>query len=292
MTSELRRQQLHGWFSSLVLHSLLLLAVFPLFRLSPLAVPKKLFHWDIALVQSPSLADKPAQNSSAPEPIISRPTERTPLQARAGRPIHRAVSSADPIVPIKPQTAEPVMPTPQPSTTPSTSSSRESSTASVVEKSTANPAQVETPPMHQIEELTGSATTAPPPSETAANVATDHEHTAASNTTPLAMPTESSASTSNPDYGWLQHAIFQRLEELKLSSRPFLDQSQPFKVVVKAVVSKEGALLDSVVVKSSGLDRIDQEARALVQRAFPMQFDRTLNRQQIIMRIPISYSRD
>lgn len=86
MTSELRRQQLHGWFSSLVLHSLLLLAVFPLFRLSPLAVPKKLFHWDIALVQSTPLADKPAQNSSAPEPTISRPTERTPRQARAVAP--------------------------------------------------------------------------------------------------------------------------------------------------------------------------------------------------------------
>jgi protein TonB len=82
------------------------------------------------------------------------------------------------------------------------------------------------------------------------------------------------------------------LEELKRSSSPFLDRSHPFKVMVKAVVSRDGTLLDSSVLKSSGLDRIDEEAMALVQRAFPMQFDRTLDRQQIVMRIPITYSRE
>ena len=61
--------------------------------------------------------------------------------------------------------------------------------------------------------------------------------------------------------------------------------------MIRVVVSREGTLLDSAVVTSSGLDRIDQEAMALVQRAFPMQFDRILNRQQIVMRIPITYSR-
>jgi outer membrane biosynthesis protein TonB len=50
--------------------------------------------------------------------------------------------------------------------------------------------------------------------------------------------------------------------------------------------------LDSPVAKSSGLDHIDQEAMALVQRAFPLQLDRTLDRQQIVMRIPITYSRE
>ena len=45
-------------------------------------------------------------------------------------------------------------------------------------------------------------------------------------------------------------------------------------------------------MKSSGLDRIDQEAIALVQRAFPLQFDRTLDRQHIVMHIPITYSQE
>jgi protein TonB len=99
-------------------------------------------------------------------------------------------------------------------------------------------------------------------------------------------------STIRPDYGWLQQAIFRRLEELKRSSRPSLDDSRPLRVTVKAVVSREGILLDSAVVKSSGLDRIDQEAMALVQRAFPMQLGRPLDRQQVAMRIPITYSRE
>ncbi len=94
------------------------------------------------------------------------------------------------------------------------------------------------------------------------------------------------------DYGWLQQAIFTRLEELKRSSRPFIDQSEPLKVMVKAVVSREGMLLDSSVAKSSGLARIDEEAIALVQRVFPMQFARTLDREQIVMRIPITYSHE
>ncbi|BFU95371.1 MAG: hypothetical protein NTNFB02_20930 [Nitrospira sp.] len=99
------------------------------------------------------------------------------------------------------------------------------------------------------------------------------------------------ASAARADYGWLQRAIFQRLEEIKRSSRPSLDQSRPLKVLVKAVVSNEGMLVEAEVVKSSGLDRIDQEALALVQRAFPLRLDRPLDRQQIVMRIPITYSR-
>jgi protein TonB len=128
--------------------------------------------------------------------------------------------------------------------------------------------------------------------------ATSTEASAPTNETaqPSAPPITAAApapvSTQRPDYGWLQQAIFKRLEELKRSSRPSLDQSQPIKVLVKAVVSREGMLLDSMVVKSSGLDRIDQEAMALVQRAFPMQLDRTLDRQQIVMRIPITYSQE
>ncbi len=110
---------------------------------------------------------------------------------------------------------------------------------------------------------------------------------------PAATRSDREASPSaRHDYGWLQQAIFTRLEELKRSSRPFIDQSEPLKVMVKAVVSREGMLLDSSVAKSSGLARIDEEAIALVQRVFPMQFARTLDREQIVMRIPITYSHE
>jgi protein TonB len=86
--------------------------------------------------------------------------------------------------------------------------------------------------------------------------------------------------------------VFRRLEELKRSSQPSLDDSSKLKVLVKAVVSSTGELMEAEVVKSSGLERIDQEAMTLVQRAFPMALDHALDRQQIVMRIPITYSRD
>jgi protein TonB len=134
------------------------------------------------------------------------------------------------------------------------------------------------------------------PSTTQAAAATSTEsnspvtETAQPSAPPVTAAAPDQASIQRTDYSWLQQAIFRRLEELKRSSRPSLDESRPLKVMVKAVVSREGALLNAAVVKSSGLDRIDQEAMALVQRAFPMQFDRTLDRQQVVMRIPITYS--
>jgi protein TonB len=82
------------------------------------------------------------------------------------------------------------------------------------------------------------------------------------------------------------------LEELNRLSRPSLDDASRHKVLVKAVVSSTGELMEAEVVKSSGMDRIDQEAMTLVQRAFPMLLDHDLDRQQIVMRIPITYSRD
>jgi protein TonB len=82
------------------------------------------------------------------------------------------------------------------------------------------------------------------------------------------------------------------LEELKRSSPPSLEDSSRLKVLVRAVISGTGDLMEAEVVKSSGLERIDREAMKLVQRAFPMLLDHALDRPQIVMRIPITYSRD
>ena len=295
-TQELKTQFLHGWLGSLALHGLLLLTVLPLFRLSPLTVPKEPFHWDVALVQSRPIADEPVQHTKATEPIVSKPAERTPMAARTSRTIHRAASSADPIVPIESQTAEPVTPTFQPSIASSAASPSEASIASMAEKPTPSQSQA-SDPLPQQTEMPANPTPAEPSTLQAAS-ATAHD----TSTPPreMAQPPSSldavsntgAAATPRLDYGWLQQAIFRRLEELKRSSRPSLDDSRLLKVLVKAVVSREGTLLDSTVVQSSGLDRIDQEAMALVQRAFPMQLDRPLDRQQVAMRIPITYSRE
>jgi periplasmic protein TonB len=109
----------------------------------------------------------------------------------------------------------------------------------------------------------------------------------------VAVPAGGAAAEGpRPDYGWLQQAVLRRLEELKRSSRPVLHDASPLKVLIKAVVSNEGELMETSVAKSSGLDRIDREAMWLVQRAFPMVLDGVIDRPQIVMRIPITYSRN
>ncbi|CUS34398.1 hypothetical protein COMA1_11677 [Candidatus Nitrospira nitrosa] len=50
--------------------------------------------------------------------------------------------------------------------------------------------------------------------------------------------------------------------------------------------------MNSSGAKSSGLDRIDENAVSLLPRVFPMQFARSLDRAQIVMRSPITYSRE
>lgn len=292
-TQEVRVQLRNGWLGSIALHGLVLLSLFPLFRLSVAPISQKSFHWDVTLIQSTRTADETVQQLKAAESIVASPPKQAPMPART---IRRAPPSAERIVPVEPQTAEPITPTSQPSLASSAASANEVSTTSRAEKPTPSEPQASDPSPQRTEMPANSTTTEASITQTA--VATMSEGTVGSMepaqpTIPAATRSDREvSSTARPDYGWLQQAIFRRLEELKRSSRPSLDQSQPLKVMVKAVVSREGTLLDSMVVQSSGLDRIDQEAMALVQRAFPMQLDHPLDRQQVAMRIPITYSRE
>jgi protein TonB len=280
-----------GWLGSIALHGLVFLSLFPLFRQSLITIPNEAFHWDVALVQSTPTAHKSGQNTDVPHPTIAKQPDRTPPTSHANHTIHHPAPSAERIASLAQKAEAPVTSTSMadnPSPVPSPSETATSSIPNELPPMT----QAHEPPRQQTETPISSMTQAPPQLKTA-TAATHIEE----NTPPphLIQPSSASdapvASEIRPDYSWLQQAIFYRLEDLKRSSHPFLNQSRPLKVMVRVVVSREGTLLDSAVVTSSGLDRIDQEAMALVQRAFPMQFDRILDRQQIIMRIPITYSR-
>ena len=107
-----------------------------------------------------------------------------------------------------------------------------------------------------------------------------------------AFPKTLSQTRPQADYGWLQQALSRRLEELKRSVRPSIEESGILRVLVKAVVSSTGELMETEIVRSSGHHGVDREAMTLVQRAFPMQLDRELDRPQVVMRIPITFSRD
>lgn len=295
-TQELRIQFLRGWVISFALHGLLLFYFLSLFRQSLMTFPQEPFHWEVALVQSRETTDEPVPIVDTTSSAVATQPGRTPTVFHTGRTIRHGTLSAERIASLTPQTGAPVTPKATLDNSSSVTSRREAATTSIPNELPPTLTQGTEPPRQQTETPIGSTTQEPAVQETVAATSsgenTPPTETAQPSLQPATVSDATVVSTTRPDYSWLQQAIFHRLEELKRSSRPSLDDSRPLKVTVKAVVSREGALLGSAVVKSSGLDRIDQEAMALVQRAFPMQLDRPLDRQQIAMRIPIIYSRE
>ena len=287
-TKELRIPILHGWLGSLVLHGFLLFSFLLLFRQSLMTVPQEPFHWDVTLVQSTPTADEPVQTADTTKSAVLKQLDRIATVAHLNRSIRHAAPSAQRSTSLAQTIATPVTPTSMSDSPSSVISPSETATTSIPNELPPVLAQATELPRQQTD------TAIDPMTGVAAGTETHSPTTEPARPSPLPATTSDTAAVPavRLDYGWLQQAIFRRLEELKRSSRPFLDQSQPLKVLVRAVVSREGTLLDSSVAKSSGLDHIDQEAMALVQRAFPMRLDRTLDRQQIVMRIPISYSRE
>jgi periplasmic protein TonB len=288
-TQEFKTQLLQGWLASCLLHGLVLVSLLPLFRQSLMTLPTEPFHWNVALVQSAPTAKNSAEAIESTKPPIPKQPDHTATVSHTNRTIRHTTPSAQPITSRVPKTEAPVTPTSIPDNPSSVTSLSEAVTTSIPDKLP--------PPLAQVTETPiSSKVQASPQLETASAAPLEESARPTDITQPSPVPLTASdsptVSATRPDYGWLQQAIFRRLEELKRSSHPSLDDSRPLKVTVKAVVSREGILLDSAVVKSSGMDRIDQEAMALVQRAFPMQLDRPLDRQQIAMRIPITYSRE
>lgn len=287
-------QLAQGWLTSLTLHGFLLCAAIVFARPSPMTPSTERFQWDVTLAQSTPMpeASTPATNVSmqpSGQTLASRPTaiHRSP---RAATPYPKAVETVRPMADPKSLSEPQLEPNASMHQVSPQLESTHADPAPLVPPTTSEPSQ----PM--------AVLTAPQPEDAPRAESTSTSSSTIADPTPSSVdpsPSQGAAATPvetvsspRPDYGWLQQAIFQRLEELKRSSRPQVDQAQPLKVLVKAVVSREGLLLDSMVVKSSGLDRIDREAMSLVQRAFPMQLDRPLNRQQVAMRIPITYSRE
>ena len=292
------RHRMEGWGFSLILHGILLSATVVAFRQLPAPTYSEPFQWNVIFTElslQPT-PEKPVTNAAFSDETlrtaeiealgsISTPTDvhSSPKQPKKHR-AHLAKKSnntrsqlAAPPTPSTTQTApatEETLPGEQPST---------HITASPVSNKPS--AQPEAPVEQEIP--------APPTSATDTTMApTQSMDAPPASFSPTPAVVSDQPSAPQTDYSWLQRAVSRRLEDLKRSSRPSLDDSSRLKVLVKAVVSNTGELLEAEVVKSSGLDRIDQEAMTLVQRAFPMPLDHTLDRRQVVMRIPITYSRD
>ena len=306
-------RQIEGWGFSLIFHGILLSAILPMFPHLPAPTHPEPFRWNVMFAESPQQTTPVEPDSGASfvkefhrstgtevHSSVSPPTDvpRPPEQAKNDRD-HIAESND-----IRPQwaTAPPTLiaqPQPEvsqqiPSTTETTPVAQESLLDEQPKSNiAATPVRSEPSahPMAPIEKEIPSTS----PSSIADTAMTPAQSQIIS---PVpALPASSPAapvqsSTSQADYSWLQRAVSRRLEELKRSSRPSLENSSRLKVLVRAVVSGTGDLMEAEVVKSSGLERIDLEAMTLVQRAFPMLLDHALDRPRIVMRIPITYSHD
>lgn len=289
-TIESPPQLMQGWLASLALHGFLLSMIILSVHQSPITLPTERFHWDVSLVQSAQLLESsPTATKTVAQPIREMPAAPSTATHRSPRtvtPYGKTFGTGHPVVdrtgiekpsPITDQTESPS------NSTPADQAPRVPPTTDGPSQPTVAQADLHHEDSPKAEATTASSSTMPDPIPSSV----DPFGTQAA----ASLPVET-VSAPRSDYGWLQQAIFRRLEDLKRSSRPQLDGLQPLKVLVKAVVSMDGNLLASEIVRSSGLPHIDQEAMALVQRAFPMQFERPLDRQQVAMRIPITYSRE
>ena len=308
-----QRRRMEGWGFSLILHGILLIAIVSAFRHLPIPTQREPFRWNVTFAEWP-------QQTTSVESDSDVPLENTSLRA-SGSEVPGSASSQT-YVPRPPKQTKndrnhvaetssrtrPLLATPSPTlmaqTQPEVSPQMLATTQRTPVVQEALPSEQPTPdmtasliksdtsaqPMATIERELPSS---PAPIAAYAAMAPAQPMDPPSIPPPPALPAASvQPSVPQTDYSWLQRAVSRRLEDLKRSSRPSLDDSSRLKVLVKAVVSSTGELMEAEVVKSSGLDRIDQEAMTLVQRAFPMPLDHTLDRQQIVMRIPITYSRD
>lgn len=313
-----QHRQIKGWGFSLILHGILLSAVLPIFRLLPAPIHQEPFQWNVTFVESPqqnSLVEPTSDTSSANELLqtsdaIERPQVR-PI-GDPSSPISQETSDINETIQVAKNVSSniadptpPVVAPAQAEVAPQTISTTEA--APVVQETVPEQrnrierpqAMMATPPVTAEPPPAIAPSTEqeilPPRTQSLADMAMapvqSHEPL---QVPPISAPPIASGQPSAPqaDYGWLQRAVSRRLEELKRSSQPSLENSSRLKVLVRAVVSGRGDLMEAEVVKSSGLERIDREAMTLVQRAFPMVLDQTLDRPQIVMRIPITYSRD
>lgn len=312
-----QQRQIKGWGLSLFLHALLLSTIVPVFRYLPVPIHPEPFLWNVTFIEQPqqaALVEPTSDSSSAHElPQTGKASEeiQAPLSQSLSSHISQSTNDIDETMQalksVRQKITDPV---------PTVSASAHTESAPLSPSTAASmPITQDTVPVQQdvtehfqtksaivpsgAEPSAPISTTMergiPPPAPSATDVAmAPAQSREPEQTSPTsAVPTASQQPSASPaDYSWLQRAVSRRLEELKRSSRPSLDDSSKLKVLVKAVVSNTGELMEAEVVTSSGLNRIDQEAMTLVQRAFPMPLAHTIDRQQIVMRIPITYSRD
>lgn len=264
-------EQIQGWTVSVFLHLVGLAGVLLFMGEIDYPPTQDFFHWDIAMVESPTQSEtqptEPILRPPPPPVKPSPPVQQTKPVIAEQPPVHQEVT-----VPVEPTqmvkdvvtNAEPVM-----EYAAVASTEREPVTApSVVQtlmESTEQPVIEQRTPVESI--------------------ASHTEHRLVEYRQVLHRDTRA-------DYGWLRDALWGRIEELK--RYPSLARTNHWegKVVVSAVIRDDGEVTGVQIAETSGRTVLDEEAMAVMKKASPLRLKHPLGQRQITILIPISYRLD
>lgn len=234
----------------------------------------------------PSVAVSSSQVAQADLPTL--PTHEAPRPGTAPADDQRIVTSEAPAPPtVLAAATDPVSDvraasteqTPAPTPAPT-------SQAVPVEGAENQPAPPATTPSSGSEPGGGAKPTSP------ATAQAPHRAAAELNPTGADLKAEPAMEPAAPrrDYGWLVSSLRQRIMDLKRYPVGARANRMQGRVVVRAVISDAGHLLDATIAQTSGFDLLDQDALELVRKSCPLTLRESIPQPQVVLKVPVSYS--
>jgi len=94
------------------------------------------------------------------------------------------------------------------------------------------------------------------------------------------------------DYGWLAQAIWNQIEKHKRYPTKARQKEWEGKVVLEAVIRRDGTILNLRVAETSGHEVLDNDALRVLWKLSPLALDHALGRPQITILVPLTYQLD
>lgn len=257
-------ERIQGWTASVFLHLVGLASMLLFMAKIEYPTPQDLFHWDIAMVESPTQSEsqptepllQPSPPARQKQPVVA---ERVPVHQEVTVPV-QTTQMVDDVV----TNAEPVM--------------EYAAVASTESEPVTSPSIVET----SMESSEQPVIEQRAPVE---SIASHVEHRLVEYRQVLHRDTRA-------DYGWLRDTLWGRIEELK--RYPALARTNHWegKVVVSAVIRDDGEVTGVQIAETSGRAVLDEEAMAVMKKASPLRLKHPLGQREITILIPINYRLD
>lgn len=302
-----RRQYAQSWAVSLLFHAVAVTSAVVLLGDLKLAPEPEPFKWEVSLVQpvdqtaqtpeaqpaEPEVQPAPAKTQPPPrlQPVPVKPQtvmEPPPVQPeqKIQEEPQKEVQKVEPVVDLVQQpttvVSQPVEPQPKVSEAP------------IVAASPPTPqmpqpqAKVEPQPKAepQLKDISTSTASMPTPPAVAKEPPAPPSPIQEASIRPQAPAAAPSMKT---DYGWLAKSLWDRVMHLKRYPQGARLHHLEGRVVVRAVIRKDGHLADAEVLESSGHDELDLAALEIVRRAFPLKLAKDLGRAEMAVQVPITY---